>query len=48
MRVFSNRHSRESGNPFQASAMAAPWIPAFAGMTIEKKAENPDAGYRVR
>jgi len=28
------RHSRESGNPFQASAPADGWIPAFAGMTL--------------
>src|SRR5713226_6691975 len=28
-----NRHSRESGNPGEASKFSRPWIPAFAGMT---------------
>jgi hypothetical protein len=30
-------HSRESGNPFQASARANEWIHAFAGMTIKEE-----------
>jgi hypothetical protein len=34
--AFFYRHSRESGNPFQASARADEWIPAFAGMTAKK------------
>jgi hypothetical protein len=34
---FFDRHSREGGNPFQASARADQWIPAFAGMTIKEK-----------
>jgi hypothetical protein len=28
-------HSREGGNPFQASAQADEWSPGFAGMTIK-------------
>jgi hypothetical protein len=31
------RHSRESGNPFRASAQTDEWFPAFAGMTRPSK-----------
>jgi precorrin-3B synthase len=31
------RHSRESGNPWSIIATAEKWIPAFAGMTLERK-----------
>jgi hypothetical protein len=33
-----NRHARESGHPgdWAAALLVGPWIPAFAGMTIER------------